>query len=75
MLNTADLQRVRAEKAAACLILADKFCDEPDSEDAGNIMRVIRYIFEKEIISMPYSNLFLSISSSFKLTVFLKISV
>ena len=42
MLNTADLQRVRAEKAAACLILADKFCAEPDSEDAGNIMRVIR---------------------------------
>ena len=42
MLNTADLQRVRAEKAAACLILADKFCEEPDSEDAANIMRVIR---------------------------------
>ena len=47
MLNTADLQRVRAEKAAACLILADKFCDEPDSEDAANIMRVIRYAFLK----------------------------
>ena len=42
MLNTVDLQRVRAEKAAACLILADKFCAEPDSEDAANIMRVIR---------------------------------
>ena len=42
MLNTADLQRVRAEKAAACLILADKFCEDPDSEDAANIMRVIR---------------------------------
>ena len=42
MLNTADLQRVRAEKAAACLILADKFCEEPDSEDTANIMRVIR---------------------------------
>ena len=49
MLNTADLQRVRAEKAAACLILADKFCDEPDSEDAANIMRVIRYAFLKQI--------------------------
>ena len=44
MLNTVDLQRVRAEKAAACLILADKFCAEPDSEDAGNIMRVIRLV-------------------------------
>ena len=45
MLNTADLQRVRAEKAAATLILADKFCEEPDSEDAANIMRVIRLEF------------------------------
>ena len=50
MLNTADLQRVRAEKAAACLILADKFCDEPDSEDAANIMRVIRSVFQKQTI-------------------------
>ena len=41
MLNTYDLQRVRADKAAACLVLANKFCSEPDAEDAANIMRVI----------------------------------
>ena len=61
MLNTADLQRVRAEKAAACLILADKFCDEPDSEDAANIMRVIslkNYFDECRVILqlMQYHN-------------------
>ncbi len=41
MLNAYDLQRVRADQAAACLVLANKFCEEPDVEDAGNIMRVI----------------------------------
>ena len=41
MLNTYDLQRVRADKAAACLVLANKFCEDPDTEDAANIMRVI----------------------------------
>ena len=25
----------------ACLVLANKFCDNPDTEDASNIMRVI----------------------------------
>jgi hypothetical protein len=32
MLNAYDLQRVRAEQAAACLVLGDKFCAEPDVE-------------------------------------------
>jgi hypothetical protein len=29
MLNAYDLQRVRADHAAACLVLANKFCQEP----------------------------------------------
>ncbi len=29
MLNASDLHRVRADQAAACLVLADKFCLEP----------------------------------------------
>ncbi len=41
MLNAFDLQRVRADQAAACLVLANKFCEEPDAEDMANIMRVI----------------------------------
>jgi hypothetical protein len=28
-------------QAAACLVLANKFSEEPDAEDAANIMRVI----------------------------------
>ena len=54
MLNTVDLQRVRAEKAAACLILADKFCAEPDSEDAANIMRVIRYNLTRGMVLIKF---------------------
>lgn len=41
MLNVLDLQRVRADQAAACLVVANKFCEGPDTEDASNIMRVI----------------------------------
>jgi hypothetical protein len=41
MLNAFDLQRVRADQAAACLVLANKFCEGPNNEDAANIMRVI----------------------------------
>ena len=41
MLQAFDLQRVRADQAAACLVLANKFCENPDTEDASNIMRVI----------------------------------
>ena len=41
MMNVPDLQRVRADQAAACLVVANKFCENPDTEDASNIMRVI----------------------------------
>eukprot|EP00095_Tigriopus_kingsejongensis_P012668 maker-scaffold22_size673200-snap-gene-1.19 protein:Tk12668 transcript:maker-scaffold22_size673200-snap-gene-1.19-mRNA-1 annotation:"calcium-activated potassium channel" len=41
MLNAYDLQRVCADQAAAVLVLANKFSEEPDVEDAANIMRVI----------------------------------
>ena len=41
MLSSQDLQRVQAEKAAAVLVLADKFSTEPVKEDLSNIMRVI----------------------------------
>ena len=40
-MNAYDLQRVRADQAACILVLANKFCEEPDAEDAANIMRVI----------------------------------
>lgn len=29
------------EDAHACLVLANKYCEDPDQEDASNIMRVI----------------------------------
>ena len=29
------------KEADACLALANKYCDDPDAEDAANIMRVI----------------------------------
>ena len=31
----------QVKEADACLILADKYCDDPDAEDAANILRVI----------------------------------
>ena len=45
-MNVLDLQRVRADQAAACLVVANKFCEGPDTEDASNIMRVISLIRE-----------------------------
>ncbi len=41
MLSVIDLQRVKAEQAACCLVVANKFSETPDTEDASNIMRVI----------------------------------
>uniref|UniRef100_A0A8C6UFV3 Calcium-activated potassium channel subunit alpha-1 n=1 Tax=Neogobius melanostomus TaxID=47308 RepID=A0A8C6UFV3_9GOBI len=41
VLNPHDLARVKIENADACLILANKYCPDPDAEDASNIMRVI----------------------------------
>ncbi|OAF67328.1 hypothetical protein A3Q56_04942, partial [Intoshia linei] len=36
-----DLSRANLKEADACLVLANKYCDDPDAEDAENIMRVI----------------------------------
>ncbi|KAF8767790.1 Calcium-activated potassium channel slo-1 like protein [Argiope bruennichi] len=41
VMNTIDLQRVKVHEADACLVLANKYCQDPDAEDAANIMRVI----------------------------------
>lgn len=61
MLNVLDLQRVRADQAAACLVVANKFTEAPDTEDASNIMRVIslkNYCEETRVIIqlMQYHN-------------------
>ena len=31
----------QVHEADACLVLANKYCSDPDAEDAANIMRVI----------------------------------
>ncbi|XP_025017113.1 calcium-activated potassium channel slowpoke isoform X2 [Tetranychus urticae] len=41
VMNPIDLQRVKVHDADACLVLANKYCQDPDAEDAANIMRVI----------------------------------
>ncbi|CAG0889945.1 unnamed protein product [Darwinula stevensoni] len=41
IMNPLDLQRVKVHEADACLVLANKYCQDPDAEDAANIMRVI----------------------------------
>lgn len=33
--------RTKVHEADACLVLANKYCQDPDAEDAANIMRVI----------------------------------
>jgi potassium large conductance calcium-activated channel subfamily M alpha protein 1 len=32
---------VQVKEADACLVLANKYCEDPDAEDAANILRVI----------------------------------
>ena len=32
---------IQIREADACLLLANKYCQDPDAEDAANIMRVI----------------------------------
>lgn len=32
---------MQVKEADACLVLANKYCEDPDAEDAANIMRVI----------------------------------
>ncbi|XP_053392649.1 calcium-activated potassium channel slowpoke-like isoform X3 [Mercenaria mercenaria] len=41
VMDANDLERVKIKDAHACLVLANKYCDDPDQEDASNIMRVI----------------------------------
>ncbi|XP_058117602.1 calcium-activated potassium channel slowpoke isoform X6 [Anopheles ziemanni] len=41
IMSPIDLQRVKVHEADACLVLANKYCQDPDAEDAANIMRVI----------------------------------
>ncbi|CAF4892609.1 unnamed protein product [Rotaria socialis] len=41
IMNIADLQRVQADNATACLIIANKECQDASSDDSANIMRVI----------------------------------
>lgn len=35
------MQYFQVHEADACLVLANKYCQDPDAEDAANIMRVI----------------------------------
>lgn len=35
------LMTFQVHEADACLVLANKYCQDPDAEDAANIMRVI----------------------------------
>jgi len=41
LMNPGDLERAKLKEADACLLLANKYCQDPDAEDAANIMRVI----------------------------------
>merc|ERR1719180_340924 len=41
LMNAQDLERAKVHEADACLVLANKYCPDPDAEDAANIMRVI----------------------------------
>ncbi|XP_050390597.1 calcium-activated potassium channel slowpoke isoform X2 [Patella vulgata] len=41
VMDANDLERTKIRSADACLVLANKYCQDPDQEDASNIMRVI----------------------------------
>lgn len=41
LMNPGDLERAKVRESDACLLLANKYCQDPDAEDAANIMRVI----------------------------------
>ncbi|CAF0949052.1 unnamed protein product [Adineta ricciae] len=69
IMNVTDLQRIQVDKAAACLIIVNKECADPNSDDSANIMRVIslknfnhririllqllRYINKLNVVSIP----------------------
>ena len=55
------VETFKVHEADACLVLANKYCPDPDAEDAANIMRVIsmkNYCEESRIIIqlMQYHN-------------------
>merc|ERR1719266_3087258 len=61
LMSANDLERAKVHEADACLVLANKYCPDPDAEDAANIMRVIsmkNYCAESRIIIqlMQYHN-------------------
>lgn len=39
--NSFSIYPQKVHEADACLVLANKYCQDPDAEDAANIMRVI----------------------------------
>ena len=41
VMSPIDLSRVRVHDSKAVIVLANKYCGDPDAEDAANIMRVI----------------------------------
>ena len=41
VMNTNDLMRAKTDLADGVLVIANKYCADPDAEDAANIMRVI----------------------------------
>jgi hypothetical protein len=41
VMNTNDLMRAKTEDCDCVLVIANKYCTDPDAEDAANIMRVI----------------------------------
>nr|XP_006625608.1 PREDICTED: calcium-activated potassium channel subunit alpha-1-like [Lepisosteus oculatus] len=41
VLEHQDLERVQMCKADACIILSNRFCEDPQTEDTSNLMRVI----------------------------------
>lgn len=60
----------KVHEADACLVLANKYCQDPDAEDAANIMRVIsikNYSDDIRVIIqlMQYHNKVCSISSKY----------
>ncbi|XP_041089352.1 calcium-activated potassium channel subunit alpha-1-like [Polyodon spathula] len=59
VLSSHDLARVQMQKADACLVLSNKFCKDPHTEDACNIMRVISikdYCAETRVICVMLQN-------------------
>lgn len=67
--NNAFSMYLQVHEADACLVLANKYCQDPDAEDAANIMRVIsikNYSDDIRVIIqlMQYHNKVISLSLS-----------